>query len=127
MSHVSISRSYAVLVGLETYVKTRKRGKRLLKKMVHGKDKILDPVETKKKEEEARDKSESAATELRFMEARREEAEMEKEKQKERVLGRLGIRSHEARDGEERKNEVEIQAPGTGPENAIAPEGERRE
>lgn len=62
MSHVSISRSYAVLVGLEAYVKTRRRGKKLVKKLIHGRDKLLSPDEVAKKEEEDRDKSESAVS-----------------------------------------------------------------
>ncbi|OBT55785.1 hypothetical protein VE04_04283 [Pseudogymnoascus sp. 24MN13] len=46
MSHVSISRSYAVLVGLEAYVKTRKRGKKVVGKLLHGRDKIVSPDES---------------------------------------------------------------------------------
>ncbi|KFY49893.1 hypothetical protein V496_09725 [Pseudogymnoascus sp. VKM F-4515 (FW-2607)] len=73
MSHVSISRSYAVLVGLEAYVKTRRRGKRVVGKLLHGRDKILSPDEVRKKEEEERDKSESAERERRVLELQREE------------------------------------------------------
>jgi hypothetical protein len=62
MSHVSISRSYAVLVGLEAYVKTRRRGKKIVRKFVHSRDKILSPEEVAKKEELDRDKSESAVS-----------------------------------------------------------------
>ncbi|PNY26768.1 Uncharacterized protein TCAP_03296 [Tolypocladium capitatum] len=40
MSHVTISKSYAVLVGLETYIKTRRKGKDLLGKLVRRRDKI---------------------------------------------------------------------------------------
>lgn len=71
MSHVSISRSYAVLVGLEAYVKTRRRGKRVLGKLVYGRDKILSPEEVRRREEE-RDKSESAERERRVLELQRE-------------------------------------------------------
>jgi len=60
MSHVSISRSYAVLVGLEAYVKTRRRGKNLVKKLIHSRDKLLSPDEVAKREELERDKTESA-------------------------------------------------------------------
>lgn len=72
MSHVSISRSYAVLVGLEAYVKTRRRGKRVMGKILHGRDKILSPDELKRREEEARDKSESAERERKVLESQRE-------------------------------------------------------
>lgn len=68
MSHVSISRSYAVLVGLEAYVKTRKRGKKLVQQLIHHRDKILSPEEVARREEEERDKSQSAEKERRFLE-----------------------------------------------------------
>lgn len=77
MSHVSISRSYMVLVGLETYVKTRRRGKGLVAKLVRGRDKILDPETAKAKEESAIDKSESAGKEREFLRRQEENDEME--------------------------------------------------
>lgn len=67
MSHVSISRSYAVLVGLEAYVKTRRRGKNIIKKLIHGRDKLLSPEEVAKREELDRDKSESAVRWLQIL------------------------------------------------------------
>lgn len=76
MSHVSISKSYAVLVGLEAYVKTRKKGKDLLKRMTHRKDRIVAPEELRRREEEEQDKSQSAARERKVLkdeEGRREE------------------------------------------------------
>ncbi|KFY45187.1 hypothetical protein V494_01087, partial [Pseudogymnoascus sp. VKM F-4513 (FW-928)] len=73
MSHVSISRSYAVLVGLEAYVRTRRRGKRVVGKLLYGRDKILSPDEVRRREEEERDKSESAERERRVLELQREE------------------------------------------------------
>lgn len=140
MSHVSISRSYAVLVGLEAYVKTRKRGKRLLKNLVHHRDKILDPEETAKREEAERDKSESAARERRFLEMQQkaEEEEREENRANVKLLDKLYIRpktpKHAERTAEEPARgskdvvkDAEIQVPGTGPENAIAPEGTRNE
>ncbi len=76
MSHVSISRSYAVLVGLEAYVKTRKRGKKVVQALLHGRDKLLSPEEARQREEAKRDKTESAARERRFL-ALQEEAQRE--------------------------------------------------
>jgi hypothetical protein len=72
MSHVSISRSYAILVGLEAYVKSRKRGKKLVRKLMHGRDKLLSPEETARREEEERDKTESAEKEGRFEELKQQ-------------------------------------------------------
>ena len=54
MSHVSISRSYAVLVGLETYTKARKRMKKAEHSVVHEKDKLLNPEKIKMEEEAKR-------------------------------------------------------------------------
>jgi len=137
---VSISRSYAVLVGLEAYVKTRRRGKRFLKKLVHHRDKILDPEEVAKREEEERDKSESAAREQRFLEMRQKAEEEEREENRAdlKLLNKLRIRprtplhaesttEEKAAENKQGANDAEIQVPGTGAENAIAPEGTRND
>lgn len=50
MSRVSISKSYAVLVGLEAYVKTRSKGKELAAKLGRHKDKLPDPEEVRRRE-----------------------------------------------------------------------------
>lgn len=60
MSHVSISRSYAVLIGLEAYVKTKRRGKKIVKALLHGRDMLLTRDELKKREEDELDRSETA-------------------------------------------------------------------
>ncbi|ROV96367.1 hypothetical protein VPNG_09061 [Cytospora leucostoma] len=73
MSHVSISKSYAVLVGLETYVKTRRKGKDLLERATHKKDKVIHPEEAQKREEAAKDNSQSAKKEKLFLEKQAEE------------------------------------------------------
>ncbi|POR34983.1 Uncharacterized protein TPAR_04820 [Tolypocladium paradoxum] len=75
MSRVSISKSYTVLVGLETYVKTRRKGKDLLGKLVRRRDKIVAPEEVRRRDEEERDKSESAGKERRVLERERREEE----------------------------------------------------
>ncbi|OLN81708.1 IQ domain-containing protein IQM6 [Colletotrichum chlorophyti] len=74
-THVSISKSYAVLVGLEVYVKSRRKGKQTLEKITHKKDKIVAPEEFRRREEEAIDKSESAAREREVLEKEAEERE----------------------------------------------------
>ncbi|TDZ33243.1 IQ domain-containing protein IQM6 [Colletotrichum spinosum] len=74
-SHVSISKSYAVLVGLEVYVKSRQKSKRTLEKMSLKKEKVVAPEEFRKREEEERDKSESAEKERRVLEREAEERE----------------------------------------------------
>ncbi|KAG5962820.1 hypothetical protein E4U57_006755 [Claviceps arundinis] len=72
-SHVSISKSYTILVGLETYLKTRRKGKEWMGKLVRSKDKVLAPEEVKKKDEAQLDKSKSAATERDVVEREKEE------------------------------------------------------
>jgi hypothetical protein len=182
MSHVSISRSYAVLVGLEAYVKTRRRGKKFMKKLVHHRDKILEPEEERKRLEAERDKSQSAEIERRYLEQkeREEHAAWERNRADKRLLEKLerlrsrsrsgssvitlaevtpkkdgsstgarerelgsvkSIHKHnsgkkgasleesETRPGlhvtppQHEAHDPDIEAPGTGPENAIAPEG----
>ncbi|KAL2755805.1 hypothetical protein ACRALDRAFT_2122599 [Sodiomyces alcalophilus JCM 7366] len=61
MSQVTISKTYAVLVGLEAYVKTRSRGRQTFEKLMGGKEKEVpeqerdggEGVEEKKEGEEA--------------------------------------------------------------------------
>lgn len=93
MSHVSISKSYAVLVGLEAYVKTRKKGKDILKRMTHRKDRIIAPEELRRKEEEEQDKSQSAAKERKVLED--EEAKREENSAHVKVMQKLHIQPSE--------------------------------
>ncbi|KAK7431179.1 hypothetical protein QQZ08_002219 [Neonectria magnoliae] len=90
-SHVAISKSYAVLVGLEAYLKTRRKGKVALGKLVHGRDKILAPDEVARREEEARDKSKSAEKERQVLE--REEAARDAGGTRVRLMQKLSIGS----------------------------------
>lgn len=94
MSHVSISRSYAVLVGLEMYVKTRQKAKAAVNKMSVKKMKVFRPEEAKRREEEAWDKSQSAAKERRVLEKEREIEERKREENKVsvKIMQKLGLR-----------------------------------
>lgn len=94
MSHVSISRSYAVLVGLEMYVKTRRKGKEALRRASLKTTKVLRPEEARRMEEEAWDKSQSAARERRVLEREQEVAERKREENKLglKILRMLGMR-----------------------------------
>ncbi|KAK8061534.1 hypothetical protein PG994_007900 [Apiospora phragmitis] len=94
MSRVSISKSYAVLVGLEAYVKTRRKGKDALHKATLHRDRILDPEEVARREEAERDKSESAAKERQFLQEE-EEKRGESRGGGMRFLQRLGFRPRE--------------------------------
>ncbi|KAG4255031.1 hypothetical protein FPRO03_05756 [Fusarium proliferatum] len=90
MSHVSISKSYVVLIGLETYIKTKRKGKDFAQRVGHRKDKIIAPEEAARREEEAKDKSESAAKEREVLQ--REEAEKQEGRPVKKVLKKLGIK-----------------------------------
>lgn len=107
MSHVSISRSYMVLVGLEAYVKTRRRVKRLGKKLSRGKEKVVHPEEAKAREEAAKDKSKSAAREREVL---RLEEEKEREMNKANLLLmeklKIGTRTPRRSDGKGEGKEV---------------------
>ena len=67
MSHLNISRSYAVLVGIEGYTKSRKKIKKAEAEIVHRKNLILDPEKAKEEEEKKLDQSKSAAREREFL------------------------------------------------------------
>lgn len=94
MSHVSISHSYAVLVGLEAYVKTRRKAKEVLRRVRVKKVEVFRPEEARRREEEAWDKSQSAALERRALELERQREERRREEEKigGRVLRKLGLR-----------------------------------
>lgn len=79
MSRVSISRSYAVLVGLEGYLGAKrniKKGEQRIKDMLH-------PEEARRREEAERDKSKSAQREREVLEA---EAQHEEEAKRQRSI-----------------------------------------
>ncbi|KAK1780575.1 hypothetical protein QBC45DRAFT_104929 [Copromyces sp. CBS 386.78] len=63
MSAVTVSKSYSVLVGMETYAKARTKGKEAVGKIRHQKDRVLAPERYRKRQEEAKDTSRSAARE----------------------------------------------------------------
>ncbi|KAI6760816.1 hypothetical protein HG530_009676 [Fusarium avenaceum] len=90
MSHVSISKSYVVLIGLETYIKTKRKGKDFAQRVGHRKDKIVAPEEAARREEEEKDKSQSAAREREVLQ--REEAEKQEGRPVKKVLKKLGIK-----------------------------------
>lgn len=94
MSHVSISKSYAVLVGLEAYVKTKKKGKEAMQKITHQKQKLLDPEEAKKVEEAKFDTSQSAAKERKVLEKEKEKEEVRRVENKAtfKFMQRLGFK-----------------------------------
>lgn len=118
MGRVSISRSYAVLVGLEAYVKTRKRAKKVMGKVVRRRDKMLDKEEVRRREVDAMDKSESAEKERKFLE------EEERRKREERrfldrvVGGRLRGLSLGSRDGGNATSSADMEAQRTHTRNA---------
>ena len=71
MSRVSISKSYAVLLGLEGYMKTKKSVKHGIVNMEHKAEEIFDPEKARLREEKAQDKSESARKEKEHLERQR--------------------------------------------------------
>jgi hypothetical protein len=93
MSHVSISKSYAVLVGLEAYVKTRTKGKEVLRKMTRRRDRIIAPEETRRKDEEEMDQSKSAGLERETLED--EHREREENRVGVQVMQKMGIHPRE--------------------------------
>lgn len=94
MRHVSISKSYAILVGLETYVKTKNKGKRMLERVSNRKDRILSPEEVRQKEQAKLDTSQSAAREREVI-AREEERRREEDSLGVQVMHRMGLHPKE--------------------------------
>ncbi|PQE22988.1 IQ calmodulin-binding domain-containing protein [Rutstroemia sp. NJR-2017a WRK4] len=141
MSRVSISRSYAVLVGLEAYVKGRRRGKKILGKLGRRKERLVKGKKAVREEEERLDMSESARRERKVLEEERERREEERLVRrvvggsKGRVMGWLE-RGEDREREREREKELEREVEGKGkekekdtavegPEAAILSEGNR--
>jgi hypothetical protein len=127
MSHVSISRSYAVLVGLEAYVRTRKNIKHGIEHVKDEGEKILHPEEAKRKAEEMIDKSKSAQREREILEEQRRHAEHQKKKMTltQRLKKKLQFKTGDIKwTGTGRTAKI-LSAPGEDVESAIPPEGTR--
>ena len=71
MSRVSISQSYAVLVGLEGYKKSRKSMKTAEADIIRQKDKLMHPEKVQAEEAAKTDKSQSAQKEKEYLEKQR--------------------------------------------------------
>jgi hypothetical protein len=125
MSHVSISQSYAVLVGLEAYTKTRKQLKKAGTTVVHEKDKLLNPDKVKQEEEAKKDHSESAEKERQFLEQQRKAQEQDRNskwsfsRKVSDAFGKLRLKKSSTTDST-RSNDIQPQRDlGTGPEDGI--------
>ncbi|KAH3908981.1 hypothetical protein HBI56_125080 [Parastagonospora nodorum] len=135
MSHVSISRSYAVLVGLEAYVKTRRKFKHGVEHVKEAETKIVHPEEHKRKLEEQKDKSKSAERERQILarKAEMEEAEKREQSWRRRMWKRLSrggnekdeLAPKERDDAKEQKRSKWLSKSGQDVESAIPPDGRR--
>ncbi|KAF5849527.1 hypothetical protein GGP41_005009 [Bipolaris sorokiniana] len=136
MSRVSISRSYALLVGLEAYVKTRRKVKHGVAHMKEAEEKVVHPEEHARKVEEQMDKSQSAQRERQLLaqEAERKEAEKKQESLSRRIWKRLSRGGSEKDDvrvtakestGAKQKRKKWLSKPGEDVEDGIAPTGSR--
>jgi hypothetical protein len=131
MSRVSISRSYAVLVGLEAYVKTRRKFKHGIQHVSDAETKVMHPEEHEKKVEEAKDKSKSAQRERELLAAHAEKAEATKKENSwhRKMLRRLRIGSvsskDELKEAKEHRQTKTLSKAGEDVESGIAPSGKR--
>jgi hypothetical protein len=127
MSRVSISRSYAVLAGLESYTKATGKIKDAEQKAKHTKDKLLHPDKVRQEEEAKRDKSQSAEKERQHLEALK--AEQEKSRKGRKALSsRFSKIFHpfKGKKGAEGESADRTRGVPEGPEDGIpAPEGKR--
>jgi hypothetical protein len=135
MSRVSISRSYAVLVGLEAYVKTRRKFKHGVGHAKDAETKVIHPEEHKRKVEEQKDKSKSAEKERQILaqNAEKEEAEKKDQSWRHRMWRRIsrggsetdGLTPKQREDAKESKRRKWLSKSGQDVESAIPPNGTR--
>jgi hypothetical protein len=131
MSRVSISRSYAVLVGLEAYVKTRKKLKHGAQHVADAETKIMHPEEHRRKVEEEKDKSKSAQKERELLAANaaKEEAVRKENSWRRKIWRKLRAGSisskDELKDAKDRRHKKVLSASGEDVESGIPPAGTR--
>jgi hypothetical protein len=92
LSHISIARSYAVLLGLEEYAKVKKSVKKGAKHVKHVEQKVVHPQRPKPDTRPELERSESIGKEKKII-APDERKAMEASKHKHlgsRILARLG-------------------------------------
>lgn len=65
---MSIPKSLAVLVGMESYMGTKRKVKDAEARLVREKDKIVHPAKLRAQEEQRKDKSQSAEKEREYLE-----------------------------------------------------------
>ena len=101
MPRVSISKSYAVLVGMEGYTRTKRKMKDIQTSLEHDKDKILHPDKVRLEEELQKDRSQSAEKERQHLDKQRIEEEQRRQSKNEdeslsyRFSRKLGLREKE--------------------------------
>jgi hypothetical protein len=131
MSRVSISRSYAVLVGLEAYVKTRRKLKHGVQHVSEAETKVMHPEEHKKKMEEEKDKSKSAEKERQLLaaNAKKEEAVHRENSWRRRIWHKIRSGSISSKDdlaqAKEQKRKKTLSKSGEDAEDGIPPAGNR--
>nr|POE49401.1 iq domain-containing protein iqm1 [Quercus suber] len=102
MSHCNISRSYAVLLGLEGYLGAKHR----VQAMEQGVKDILRPEEKRKREEAAKDKSQSAEKERQVLQKQQEELKRQRSLSV-RLMRTLGIAHGEKKQQAEKATNME--------------------
>ncbi|KAF3001325.1 hypothetical protein E8E13_005533 [Curvularia kusanoi] len=136
MSRVSISRSYAVLVGLEAYVKTRRKVKKGVGAVKDAETKVVHPEAYEKKIEEQKDNSQSAQRERQLLadEAEKEEAERKERSWKRRIWKKISgggdkhdfnTDTREKDKAKESRRKKVLSRSGQDVESAIPPAGRR--
>jgi hypothetical protein len=132
MSRVSISRSYAVLVGLEAYVKTRRKFKHGIGHVAEAETKVIHPDEHKKKMEEQKDKSKSAERERQLLaaNAEKEQAARRENSWRRKIWKRISrsgsvSSKDEGQAAKEKKHKKTLSRSGQDVESGIPPSGHR--
>ena len=131
MSRVNIGKSYAILIGMEQYAKSKKHLDNTIGALEYHKDKILHSEKVKAEEEAKRDKSQSAQKERDWLEKQQEQQGGSKQRRSSSVLKRLtsrlkrvGSRKDESKYSLISEKDTAIAE--SGPEDGVpAPEGRR--
>lgn len=103
LSHLSTSRSYAVLLGLEGYLGAKRR----VNNAEQGLKDVVHPEERRRREQEAMDRSQSAAREREVL-AQQSTEKRRKSSLSQRFLRRLGYGGEEGGVGKKEMRKVDL-------------------
>ena len=127
MSRVSISKSLVVLIGMESYTRTKRKVKDIETSLKHQKDKIINPEKVRERYEHEKDKSQSAETERKYLEKHGlDDEKLQKQEKDQNLVSKIATKLGVRRKEDNNRQQLEGGSPAVGTEDGVPPpEGTR--